>query len=250
MNRMLRLPVLLIAAAFLWSCGGDKFDHIRNLRSPGDTIICFGDSLTEGVGAGSGEDYPTVLSRDLGMPIINAGLSGDTTAQALARFSDALSSKNPRLIIVLLGGNDFLRQLPRQETRKNLEEIVRRAQASGAMVAIAGLRLGLFTDEYAAIFEEIAQEFGALYIPGVMKGILSDAKLRSDPIHPNGNGYRLLAERIGEKIKPLLRESDRVRSAPGRVSRTTIKPTSKIPIQVITPLTIFGSVAPNAQPRS
>jgi acyl-CoA thioesterase-1 len=245
-----RLADLLLAAALLCGCGGEKFDDIRNIRSPGETIICFGDSLTEGVGADSEEDYPTVLSRDLGVPIINAGLRGDTTAQALARFSDAVSSRNPRLVIVLLGGNDFLRQLPRQETRKNLEEIVRRAQASGAMVVIAGLRLGLFTDEYAAIFEETAQQFGALYIPGVMKDILSDAKLRSDPIHPNSNGYRLLAERIGEKIKPLLRESDRVRSAPGRVSRMTVRPTSEIPIQVATPLTIFGSAAPNVQPRS
>ena len=73
----------------------------------GQTIICFGDSLTEGVGAESGEDYPSVLSRELGLPVINAGQRGDTTAEALARISDAVLSKNPRLVIVLLGGNDF-----------------------------------------------------------------------------------------------------------------------------------------------
>lgn len=209
----LRAGYFLIAGAFVVACGGEYFDRIRNIRSPGETIICFGDSLTEGVGAGSGEDYPAVLSRALGMPVINAGQRGDTTAQALERLSEAVLGKRPRLVIVLLGGNDFLRQLPRQETRRNLEEIVRRVQAQGAMVAIAGMRLGLFTDEFSAIFEETADELGALYIPQVMKGILTDAGLRSDPIHPNAAGYRLIAERIGEKVKRLLQEADRLRGA-------------------------------------
>jgi acyl-CoA thioesterase-1 len=203
----------LIIITVLAACGGDDFDKIRNLRSVGETIVCFGDSLTEGVGAGEGEDYPSALSRRLALPVINAGRRGDTTADALQRLSDTVLSKNPRLVILLLGGNDFLRQRPRQETRKNLEEIVRRVQARGAIVAIVGMRLGLFTDEYAAIFEETARQFRALYIPGVMKGILSDSKLRNDPIHPNGAGYRLIAERIAEKIKPLLREADRLRMA-------------------------------------
>jgi len=202
---------ILVAAAF--ACGRDSFDKIRNIRSAGDSVICFGDSLTEGVGAGSGEEYPTVLSRRLAVPVVNAGVRGDTTAQALERISEAVLSKNPRLVVILLGGNDFLRRVPLHDTRKNLAEIIRRVQAQGAMVAIAGMRLGLFTDEYAAIFEETARQFGALYIPGVMKGILSDAALRSDPIHPNGAGYRLVAERIAEKITPLLQEADRLRMA-------------------------------------
>jgi acyl-CoA thioesterase-1 len=193
------------------SCGGENLESIRNIHSLGETVICFGDSLTEGVGAGSGEDYPSALSRDLAFPVINAGERGDTTAQALARVTDAVLNKNPRLVVILLGGNDFLRRVPLEDTRNNLAEIVRRIQAQGAMVAVAGIRLGLFTDEYARLFEKTAQEFGALYIPGVMNGILTDSALRSDPIHPNGAGYRLIAERIGEKIKPLLREADRIR---------------------------------------
>jgi acyl-CoA thioesterase-1 len=192
------------------ACGGDRFDSIRNIRSSGESIICFGDSLTEGVGAGSGEEYPTVLSRQLALPVINAGLRGDTSAQALERLSTSVLNKNPRVVIVLLGGNDFLRQVPRQETRKNLAEIVRRIQDAGAMVVVAGLRLGMFTDEYGPIFDETARQFGALYVGQVMKGILNDSSLRSDAIHPNGAGYRLIAGRIAEKIMPLLREADRL----------------------------------------
>ena len=202
--------VLLLAA-----CGGEDFRNIRNLRSAGEAIVCFGDSLTEGVGAQAGEDYPSALSRQLGFPVVNAGRRGDTTAQALERLSESVLRRNPRLVIVLLGGNDFLRQLPRAESKKNLAEIVRRIQQQGAMVAIAGIKLGLFTDEFAAIYEDTAKEFGALYIPQVMKGILSDAKLKNDPIHPNGAGYRLIAERIAEKIRPLLREADRLTGRSG-----------------------------------
>jgi acyl-CoA thioesterase-1 len=215
LHKKSRLFSIFLFFALLNSCGGDGFDSIRNIRSSGEAIICFGDSLTEGVGAGSGEEYPTVLSRQLALPVINAGLRGDTSAQALERLASSVLNKNPRLVIVLLGGNDFLRQVPRQETRKNLAEIVRRIQDAGAMVVVAGLRLGFFTDEYGPIFEETARQFGALYVGQVMKGILNDPSLRSDPIHPNGAGYRLIAGRIAEKIMPLLREADRLTGRPG-----------------------------------
>lgn len=205
------------AVTLFGSCGGEDLAKIRNIRSSGQSIICFGDSLTEGVGAGSGEDYPSALSRQLAMPVINAGRRGDTTAQALERLSDDVLNKNPRLVIIFLGGNDFLRQLPRQSTQQNLEAIVRRVQDRGAMVVIAGMRLGVFTDEYSAIFEDTARRLSALYIPQVMKGILSDSSLRSDPIHPNGAGYRLIAERVADKVRLLIREADRLRgpSFPG-----------------------------------
>ncbi|HEU4639854.1 MAG TPA: GDSL-type esterase/lipase family protein [Candidatus Binatia bacterium] len=207
-------PTLGISLALLLivcGCGGERFDTIRNVGSAGETIICFGDSLTEGVGAEPGEEYPTILSRLLGMRVLNAGHRGDTTARALQRVRTSVVAKNPRLVILLLGGNDFLRQVPTRETRENLKEIVRQIQAHGAMVALAGIKLGFFTDEYGPIFEETAAEFGAIYIPQVMKGIFNDTKLKSDQIHPNSAGYRLIAERIAQKIKPLLNEADRLR---------------------------------------
>jgi acyl-CoA thioesterase-1 len=206
-NLGLPLALLLIVSG----CRSERFDTVRNIGSVGDTIVCFGDSLTEGVGAEAGEEYPTILSRLLGIGVLNAGHRGDTTAQALERIHGSVLSKNPRLVILLLGGNDFLRQVPTGETRQNLKEIVRQIQAHGAMVAIAGIKLGFFTDEYGPIFEETAAEFGAIYIPQVMKGIFNDTKLRSDQIHPNSAGYRLIAERIAERIKPLLDEADRLR---------------------------------------
>jgi len=190
-------------------CSGDSFENVRNLGSTREAIVCLGDSLTEGVGVNPGEDYPSVLSRELAFPVANLGRRGDTTAQALARLPEVLE-RNPRLVIVLLGGNDFLRQVPRSETKKNLAEVVRRLQAHAAIVVIAGMRLGLFTDEFSPIYEETAEQLGAYLIPQVMQGILSDSQLKSDLIHPNAAGYRLLGQRIAEKLKPLLREADRL----------------------------------------
>jgi acyl-CoA thioesterase-1 len=205
---------LLLVLFGALGCGGDNFDHVRNLNSSNDAIVCFGDSLTEGVGANSGEDYPSVLSRELAYPVVNRGRGGDTTGSALARLSEVIE-RNPRLVIVLLGGNDFLRQVPRSETKKNLAEVVSRLQAHGAMVVIAGLRLGLFTDDFSPIYQATAKQLGAYYIPEVMDGILSDPKLKSDPIHPNAAGYRLLGQRIAAKIKPLLHQADRLTGRQG-----------------------------------
>ena len=97
LHKKSRLFSNFLFLVLLNACGGDRFDSIRNIRSSGESIICFGDSLTEGVGAGSGEEYPTLLSRQLALPVINAGLRGDTSAQALERLSTSVLNKNPRL---------------------------------------------------------------------------------------------------------------------------------------------------------
>jgi lysophospholipase L1-like esterase len=199
------------AALFLLACDrGGGFSSIRNLNASGETIVAFGDSLTEGVGAEPGEDYPAVLARLLRRPVVNAGRRGDTAGDGLVRI-DATLDLRPRLTIVLFGGNDFLRKVPIEETKRNLDQIVARIQDQGAMVVLVGLRLGLLTDEYSDVYAEIADRRGALYIPRVLAGILSDPKLKSDAIHPNGAGYRLVAERIYKRIDPLLREADRKR---------------------------------------
>ncbi len=207
-----RIFLLSIIGFLFLACerGGD-YGSVRNLDSPGKNVIAFGDSLTEGVGARTGEDYPSLLARELQQPVINAGRRGDTTAQGLARLERDVLKRNPRLVIVLFGGNDFLRRVPLDRASKNLEEIIKRIQQQGAMVVLVGMRLGLFTDEYGPVYKKIAKKYGALLIPRALKGILSDRKLKNDSLHPNSAGYRLLAERILKKIGPLLQEADRRR---------------------------------------
>ncbi len=205
-RKLLWLPLCLL----LFACerGGD-FRDVKNLSSVGKNIISFGDSLTEGVGAGEGKNYPTLLAEGLGRPVINAGRRGDTAAAGLSRLDRDVLGRDPRLVLVLFGGNDFLRRIPLERTIHDLEMMVKRIQERGAMVVLLGLKLGVFRDEYGSMYEEVAEKYGGLLVPDVLAGVLSDARLKSDAIHPNGAGYELMTERILKKVKPLLVEADR-----------------------------------------
>lgn len=200
---------LIIAAGawLLWPSGGD----VANLESRATAIVAFGDSLTAGYGAGEGSDYPAVLSAELDRPIVNAGRSGDTTADAVARLDADVLSLNPRLVIVGLGGNDFLRGEPIARTEENLRTIVKRIQAQGAMVVLLGFEFPSISANYGAMYERIANEESCLLIEDVLAGILNDAKLKSDEIHPNAAGYALMAERIAGPLEKLLQKADRAR---------------------------------------
>ena len=174
----------------------------------GENIIAFGDSLVAGHGATPGHDFVSVLSRRTGLPILNAGRSGDTTAAALARLDDDVLGRNPRIVIVLVGGNDFLRRIPRDETFRNLDTIVTRIRSQGAAVVLVGVNVGLFTDEYGAQYDALARRASAAFVPDILDGIVGRADRTSDAIHPNDRGYELIADRI----EPVLRELDGPRS--------------------------------------
>jgi len=178
--------------------------RITNLDSTGDSIVCFGDSLTEGAGAEKGSDYPSMLRRKVSWPVINAGVIGDTTQDAIQRIEEDVLAHNPRMVIVMLGGNDYLRKVPLAKTLANMDIIVARIQDHGAIVVLVTVRLGILKDHYTKEFKKIAQKRGALFVPNVMKGILTNPKLKYDRIHPNADGYCLITERIYEAIAHLL----------------------------------------------
>ncbi|HQP12896.1 MAG TPA: GDSL-type esterase/lipase family protein, partial [Candidatus Omnitrophota bacterium] len=193
--RITRIFASGLCAAFLFLTGCGKMD-IANRDNPGRNIICFGDSITEGWGAGVDEDYPSLLRKRVSRPVINAGRSGDTTGEALQRLEEDVLSADPYLVIVELGANDYLKQAPRQQTFKNLDEIVSRIQERGAMVVLAEVRVGLLRDEYYEGLRAIAENRRALFIPDIMRGITWNADLKSDGIHPNAKGYALIAGKI------------------------------------------------------
>ena len=173
---------------------------------PGAVVLAFGDSITAGLGAGPGEDFPARLAAATGWQVVNAGVSGDTAREARQRLAPLLAKWQPELVIVELGGNDFLRQAPAARVGGYLREIVRDAQASGASVALVAVpRLSLLRASVGAlsdspVYADIAAEEGVILIPDVLADILSDAGLRADEIHPNTAGYRQLAEGIREAL--------------------------------------------------
>src|ERR1043166_6424144 len=200
--------VVLLLIVVAWP---SPYAKVRDLDSRGANLIAFGDSLTAGYGAQPGEDYPSRLSALLGAPVINAGVSGDTTASALARVDNDVLARDPRLVLVGLGGNDFLGGVPIATTEANLREIVRKVEGAGAMVVLLGLRLPSLTADYESMYERVAKEEGCLLVPRILRGILNDASMKSDAIHPNARGYALMVERVAGPCKKLIARADRAR---------------------------------------
>ncbi|MEK7636394.1 MAG: GDSL-type esterase/lipase family protein [Patescibacteria group bacterium] len=168
----------------------------------GSAVIAFGDSLIEGVGSSQGNDLVSLLSQELKIPIINAGISGDTTFSALTRVSLDVLNHDPKIVILLLGGNDAIRRYKPLDTFRNLEEIIARIHAQGSAVLLLGVRGGFFSDAYKKEFKSLAQKTKVSYIPDVLSGVFGRSRYMYDAIHPNDEGYRIIADRI----KPILLE--------------------------------------------
>lgn len=177
---------------------------ITNADPRGRTVVSFGDSLTYGTGAVSGQDYPSVLAGKLGEPVINLGVPGNTTTDALARL-DQVIEQEPRIVLITLGGNDLRRGVGRDSAFANLRQIVTRLQAEGALVVIGGLEIPLFDKGFTQAYEELARETGALLVPNVLADIWGDDERMSDKVHPNGAGYAIMAEHFYTVLKPYLR---------------------------------------------
>ena len=200
--------VLAAALAFLVLACSPK---VENLDSRGTSLIAFGDSLTAGYGAGPGEDYPARLSALVGNTVINAGVNGDTTESALARVDADVLAWQPRIVIVGLGGNDFLRRMELSATEANLRQIVRKIHDSGAMVVLLGFRFPSLGPSYEDMYERVADEEKCLLIPDLLDGILRDPALKSDEIHPNARGYALMAERVEGPFEKLMKRAEAAR---------------------------------------
>lgn len=177
---------------------------IKNYPSSGTDIVAFGDSLVEGVGATPGHDLVSLLSKDIGAPIVNLGRSGDTTADGLARISE-LDSYKPKVVILILGGNDYLAQKSMPEAFERLGKIIEQIQARGAIVLLVGIRLSLVVGNFDTQYRELEQKYQTAYVPNVLDGFYGKEQYMSDNIHPNDTGYTIMASRIGPTLKKLIR---------------------------------------------
>jgi len=177
---------------------------IRNASPGGTHIICFGDSLTFGTGAGEGMDYPSQLSRMISTPVINAGVPGDTTATAMARMEADLLSKSPRIVLITLGGNDLKNRVPKETAYQNLRQIILSIQDQGALVIVGGIDIPFWGRGFGEMYERVCEETQSVLIPNIFEGIIGDRNLMSDPIHPNSRGYTLMAEKFRQAMAPFL----------------------------------------------
>ena len=177
-------------------------------------IVALGDSLTAGLGVAPDEAYPALLQARLvreGYPhrVVNAGVSGDTSAGGLRRVDWVLRAQ-PEIVIVALGANDGLRGQPVTALRANLVSIVDRVRAAGARVLLAGMRMppnygAPYTRDFAAVFPDVSKQTGASLVPFLLEGVAADARYnQGDGIHPNAAGHRLIADHIWPYLRPLL----------------------------------------------
>ncbi|MDD4939916.1 MAG: GDSL-type esterase/lipase family protein [Candidatus Omnitrophica bacterium] len=196
--------ILIMAFLLALFSGGCAKREIANLDSKGKNIICFGDSITFGYGAEPGGDYPSALSKMLTLPVINAGIDGDTSSEALRRLETDVLDREPLLVIIEFGGNDFLRKIPDDVTLDNMRKIIEKVQAQGAMAAIVDISTAMVMRQYYSLFYSLAREKGAIFIPRALSGIITNPRLKSDFIHPNADGYSLISQRIHRAISPYL----------------------------------------------
>lgn len=191
-------PILLFILLLLQSCAPSP--RLSQL-SQDAKVLAFGDSITYGTGATENESYPAVLQGIISRSVISAGIPGETTAEGLRRLPSAIDEHRPALMVLCLGGNDFLRRLDEGEAEKNLREMVRLAKEKGVDVVLIGVpRLGLSL-AVPDFYGEIAREFNIPYEGKILRSILSKGNLKSDYIHPNAEGYRKMAEAVAELLK-------------------------------------------------
>jgi acyl-CoA thioesterase-1 len=187
----LALGLALLAA--LAGCG--RSPQLAPLASDA-VVLAFGDSLTHGTGASDAQSYPAQLEQLIGRRVVRAGVPGEVSAAALARLPAALEVTAPKLLILCIGGNDFLRNLRTSAAAQNVRAMVRLARDRGIDVVLIGTPEKGILLTPPAFYAEIAEAFDIPYEGKVIGQVLRDSALKSDPIHPNAQGYRLIAERI------------------------------------------------------
>jgi len=189
----------MVALALLYSCGKDT-PGLPKL-SEDAVILAFGNSLTYGTGAERNKSYPAILENLSGKRIVNAGIPGELSAKGLQRLLEVLNEHEPELLLLCHGGNDLLRRYELAKTAINLKKMVLMARERGVSVVLIGVpRLG-FTLKTADFYNQIAEEMEMPFEDSILEEILSNRDLKSDTIHPNGEGYRLMAEAVYKLLK-------------------------------------------------
>ena len=171
------------------------------------TVLILGDSLTQGVGASSAQtNYPALLKQQSQWNIINGGVSGNTSAQALARLPELLQQHQPKLVIISIGGNDFLQRLPNSDTQANFAQSIALSQQSGAqvlLVAVPELTLAAAVGHPNdhAMYAQLAQSHQVHLLEDAWSDVLADDTLRSDAVHANDAGYQVFSKLLVKRLQ-------------------------------------------------
>jgi acyl-CoA thioesterase I len=193
------------------------FIALQNAVASGPTILVFGDSLSAAHGIRPEQGWVALLEQRLrtqgyGYEVVNASVSGETSSGGLERLPRALELNKPQIVVLELGANDGLRGLPLATTRQNLTQMLQLAQTSGAHVLLLGIRLPpnygpRYTEEFAQIFPQLAQQFRVPLVPFLLDKVALDAALmQEDGLHPNAAGEPVVLNNVWPDLQPLLKK--------------------------------------------
>jgi acyl-CoA thioesterase-1 len=212
-----------LATVLLCGCQ-QKQDEPRKVAPPTlravdnrPAIVCFGDSLTAGAGLDPSQSYPEVLQNELDARgykyrVVNAGISGDTTQDGLARLPTVLAEK-PAVVVLEFGANDGLRGQPVATTAANLKQIIEELQKGGAKVVLAGMTLppnygAEYIRKFEAMYKELAAQYRLPLIPFFLEGVGGNASfMQQDGLHPNAGGSRKVAATVLKYVEPELKRA-------------------------------------------
>ena len=219
-------PWVAICAALLAVCAAPPDAALADER----VVVCLGDSLTEGYGLAPEQSYPSLLERMLrerghAVRVVNAGVSGSTSASAASRLRWQLRSR-PDVVVIALGGNDGLRGVDVAATKANLSTAIDLARQSGALVLLAGMKLPPnygpeYTAAFAAVFPALAKKHRVALLPFLLEGVAANPELNlPDGIHPNARGTEIVARNVLAALLPMLD----AKTASGSPARSEAKP--------------------------
>jgi lysophospholipase L1-like esterase len=191
---------MIIIAAMLLPAACSKTPQLPLLAADA-TILAFGDSLTAGTGAGDTESYPAVLALLTGRKVVNAGVPGEVSTDGVLRLPELLERERPALLILCHGGNDLLAHQNHQLIADNLRAMLRIAGEHGVTVLLVAVPSPDLMLKPPTLYEELSREFRIPVERKALSHILGKGGLKSDYIHPNAAGYRLLAEALVELLK-------------------------------------------------
>lgn len=228
--RLLTGCICLVALAFFSGCSREP-EHVADVatgrpavapapaaRPERPRIVVLGDSLTAGLGLSPDEAYPAILQQRLDVAglayeVVNAGVSGDTSAGGLRRLEWSLTG-DVRVLVVALGGNDGLRGLPVTELRNNLEGIVKEARARKIRVVLAGMEAPpnfgkAYTDDFRNVYASLSKQYNVALVPFLLNGVAGiEAMNQADGIHPTAEGAKIAADNVWAVLRPMLKSSE------------------------------------------
>jgi len=197
-DRTRRLLSALLAAGLV-ACGGSGPPMAR--LADDAVVLAFGDSLTYGTGAAKGDSYPAQLERGIQRKVVNAGVPGETSGAGLQRLAEVLEEVRPALLILCHGGNDFLRKMDESRAASNVRAMIALAREKDIPVVLLATPKPTLPPSVPVFYRQIAEETGVGFEEAVVKKVLTDRDLKSDLVHPNAEGYRLIAKALEKMLR-------------------------------------------------